>query len=223
MTSPVVTVAELAARVEAERSGAPFLVYRDGRRIQQVVLLPDAPGPVPLGRDPASGIRLDWDAKVSRVHALLERVGGEWTIVDDGLSRNGTYVNGARLLARRRLADGDMILCGGVTLQFRHPARVALTETLNAPAEESGVHHVTPAQRRVLVALCRPLADSPHAAPAMNKEIAARLHVSEDAVKTHLRRLSETFGVEGLPQNQKRAALARKVLELGVVTQRDLT
>ena len=31
----------------------------------------------------------------------------DWTVVDDGLSRNGTYVNGERIHGRRRLVDGD--------------------------------------------------------------------------------------------------------------------
>jgi predicted component of type VI protein secretion system len=217
------SVAELSARVSAERAGTPFLIFRDGDAVQQVVVLPDAGAPVPLGRDPASGIRLDWDAKVSRVHAVLEKVGGEWTLVDDGLSRNGTYVNGARLLARRRLVDGDLILCGSVTLQYRHPRAATLTETLNAPVPGApSTRRITPAQRRVLIALCRPLADSAHGSPAMNKEIAARLHLSEDAVKTHLRRLSEIFEVDHLPQNQKRSELAWKALDEGVVTRHDL-
>ena len=37
---------------------------------------------------------LDWDSEISRVHAALERIGDDWTVVDDGLSHNGTYLNG---------------------------------------------------------------------------------------------------------------------------------
>ena len=58
-----------------------------------------------IGRNPDQGIELAWDPQVSRVHAVLERVGGVWTVEDDGLSRNGTAVNGVRAQpARRRLA-----------------------------------------------------------------------------------------------------------------------
>ena len=60
----------------------------------------------------------------------------------------------------------------------------------------------------MLVALCRPLKDSAYAAPATNKDIADEVHLSVDAVKAHLRVLFERFGLDDLPQNQKRARLA---------------
>ena len=37
------------------------------------------------------------------MHAALERVGDAWALIDDGLSHNGTWVNGERLIGRRRL------------------------------------------------------------------------------------------------------------------------
>jgi DNA-binding NarL/FixJ family response regulator len=46
--------------------------------------------------------------------------------------------------------------------------------------------------------------------------------VGVETVKTHLRALFRAFGVEGLPQNQKRAALARRAIDTGVVTPHDL-
>ena len=46
--------------------------------------------------------------------------------------------------------------------------------------------------------------------------------ISTDTVKTHLRALFDAFGVEALPQNQKRAELARRALELGVVSRAEL-
>ena len=50
-----------------------------------------------MGREPGNDVQLGWDPEASRVHALLERVGGRWTVTDDQLSRNGTYVNGTRI------------------------------------------------------------------------------------------------------------------------------
>jgi DNA-binding NarL/FixJ family response regulator len=81
---------------------------------------------------------------------------------------------------------------------------------------------LSPAQRRVLVALCRPFKDSAYAAPASNQQIADELVVGTDAVKTTMRALFEVFGVEDLPQNQKRAALAQRALQSGAVSRRDL-
>ena len=219
----VQSVADLQARLEAERAGAPFVLFRDDHGRQQVVTLAGAPAEVPIGRDPEAGIALPWDREVSRVHALLERVAGAWTIVDDGLSRNGTLVNGERLTGRRRLRDRDMLRCGAVQIEFRDPGRPDGEETYRAAAQEAlGPGALTPAQRRVLVALCRPLRESAHAHPATNKAIAAELSLSVDAVKTHLRRLAVLLEVEDLPQNSKRAQLAWNALSTGLVSEREL-
>jgi DNA-binding CsgD family transcriptional regulator len=59
------------------------------------------------------------------------------------------------------------------------------------------------------------------ATPATNKEIAEEVFLSVDAVKAHLRSLFERFGLENLPQNQKRARLAATALLQGIVTARD--
>jgi pSer/pThr/pTyr-binding forkhead associated (FHA) protein len=216
------SVGELEARLDAERSGLPFLVFRDGDRRQHVVSLPSDDDRVALGRRPERGIHLRWDPEVSRVHALLERVAGTWTIVDGGLSRNGTFVNDIRIAERRRLRDGDVIRCGTVLLEFHDPQNREDDETRKAEDAQSPSARLSPAQRRVLIALCRPLADTPHGVPATNKEIAAELSVTVDAVKTQLRRAAEVLGLEGIPQNQKRAKLAWAALDTGVVTPRDL-
>ena len=111
MSSPgfqLQSVGELQARLEAERSGSPFLLFRDGDGRQQLVRLPADGAEVVIGRNPDHGIELAWDPQVSRVHAVLERVGGVWTVEDDGLSRNGTAVNGVPLSGRRRLRDEDV-------------------------------------------------------------------------------------------------------------------
>jgi hypothetical protein len=47
--------------------------------------------------------------------------------------------------------------------------------------------------------------------------------LSIETVKGTLRQLFENFGVEDLPQNQKRAALAQRALQSGVVSKQDLT
>ena len=81
--------------------------------------------------------------------------------------------------------------------------------------------HLSEGQRKVLVALCRPLKDSAYAAPATNKDIAEEVFLSVDAVKAHLRVLFERFGLDDLPQNQKRARLAAVALVNGVVKQHE--
>jgi pSer/pThr/pTyr-binding forkhead associated (FHA) protein len=141
-------------------------------------------------------------------------------VIDDGLSRNGTYVNGERIAGRRRLRDGDRLCFGETPVLFRAPASEESLSTAVVGMRQ-GTVALTDSQRRVLVALCRPLKDSAYASPATNREIAEEAHLSVDAVKAHLRTLFERFGLEDLPQNQKRARLAATALLQGIVTHRD--
>src|ERR671934_155109 len=48
------------------------------------------------------------------------------------------------------------------------------------------------------------------------------LSLSIDAVKTHLRALYRRFGIEQMPQNQKRARLAWDALQSGFISSREL-
>jgi pSer/pThr/pTyr-binding forkhead associated (FHA) protein len=210
---------ELKARIAAERRGEPFLLFHGGGREQRLHELGDA-FRVTLGRDRANDVALEWDGEVSRVHAMLERFSDEWSVVDDGRSRNGTFVNGQRVHGRRRLRDGDVLRVGRTLVIFREPSGRESLRTL--PSDESAAPQVTAAQRRVLLAVCRPFGRSAFAAPASTKQIADELVIGVETVKTHLRALFEAFGVEELPQNQKRAELARRALELGVVSRAEL-
>jgi hypothetical protein len=216
------SVAERRDRFDAERRGTPFLAYRDQEGRQQLLPLEDAGARLTLGRGSAADIRLEWDQEVSRIHAELERIGSDWVVIDDGLSRNGTFVNGQRLSGRRRLHHGDVIRLGA-TLVTYSAARQRTSRTTMAAAEVPAQAIISEAQRRVLVALCRPYKHgTPYATPATNQQIAEELFLSVDAVKTHLRALFAKFGVEKLPQNQKRARLVEQAFQLGVVTERDL-
>jgi pSer/pThr/pTyr-binding forkhead associated (FHA) protein len=212
----------LQERIEAERRGRPFLVYRDGAGGQHVVDLATAPDQLTIGRRASNDIPLSWDLGVSRVHAELVRVGESWALTDDGLSRNGSIVNGDRLTGRRRLSDGDVLCFGDTAIAFCDPESGKSRPTVDV-SDTPVAASLSPAQRRVLVALCRPYADgATFTAPASNKEIAAELCVGVDAVKTHMRALFAVFGVGHLPQNQKRARLAERAFRTGVVTERDL-
>ena len=206
---------ELAARIHAERRGEPFLLYRDGEDRQVIVELPGERDRVTIGRRASSDVPLPWDPEVSRLHAELERIGSDWVVCDEGLSHNGTYVNNERLQGRRRLRGGDVVALGRTTIAFCVPSHTSPTATrtsLHAAAIE-----ISPAQLRVLQALCRPLGEQRYAAPASNRDIAEQLFLSVDTVKSTLGRLFELFGLESLPQNQKRTALAAEALERGIV------
>ena len=73
------------------------------------------------------------------------------------------------------------------------------------------------------VALCRPYKDSPSfATPATNQQIADELVLSLDAVKSHMRALFARFGLDDLPQNEKRVRLVERALQTGTVSEHEL-
>jgi DNA-binding CsgD family transcriptional regulator len=212
------TPAELAAMLEAERQGSAFLAYKDGTGDLRLMPLGGI-ARATIGRLSGNDLALEWDAETSRAHAHLELVAGGWTLVDDGLSRNGSFVNGARVHGRRRLADGDVLRLGRTSIVFRAPGLVADS---TAVASATPLVRLTDGERRVLTALCRPVvAAGGSGIPASNREIAAELHLSLAGVKTHVRALFVKLGIEDLPQYRKRTELAQRALEAGLVTPRD--
>lgn len=211
---------ELAEQVEADRFGEPYLLYRDAAATQRVLALVGRLE-LTVGRLPGSDLALEWDPEVSRAHAQLARLGREWTVLDDGMSRNGTFLNGERVLGRRRLAARDVLRFGRTEVLYRNPLEGG-AETAPS-AEHARSAGLSPAQHRVLVALCAPLAaPGPGASAASNRQIAEQLCLSVEAVRTHLKALFELLEVPDLPQNRKRAELARRALVAGVVGPREL-
>ncbi|KAF0961808.1 MULTISPECIES: FHA domain-containing protein [Rhodococcus] len=188
---------------------------------REFVLSVDSPK-VTVGRSREADIALAWDRDVSRLHATVEWGGTHWTIVDDGLSRNGTFINGERMTGRKRLRSGDHIRIGSSTILFRSDGRASgeLTAVADAmPTRES----LTKTQREILIALCAPRKhNAGFAAPATNQQIADRMYLSVETVKTHMRALFAKFGIEDVPQNQKRARLVERAMQSGIVTERDL-
>jgi len=201
----------------------PCLRYPDEHGRQQELELSSEKARVTVGRSPQADVSFGWDDEVSRLHATLEWIGTDWTIVDDGLSRNGTFVNGERLAGRRRLRAGDRIRIGGALLTFHEFGAGADELTRVSSGAIPTLRSLTETQRSVLIALCRPYKHSAtFASPASNQVIASELFLSVDAIKTHLRALFSKFGVEDLPQNQKRVRLAELAIQSGVISERDL-
>jgi DNA-binding CsgD family transcriptional regulator len=213
--------AELQERIAADRRGLPYLLFRDGVGTQRIVALGDERR-LTIGRAPGCEVELSWDSRVSGTHAQLERLGGsDWVLIDDGLSRNGSFVNGERLRQRHRLNDRDVLRFGGTTVVYRAPVQ-QITATIPETPEAQEIR-ISPAQRRVLVALCRPFRDDGEfATPASNQQIADELVLSVEAVKTHLRALFERFDVGELPRQSKRAELVKRAFQSGAISRRDL-
>ncbi len=215
------TPAELKARIEAERQGRPFLSLRDSEGAQRLVDLSERAA-VSVGRDAGATVCLSWDGKVSRLHATLERIDAAWTVVDEGLSTNGTFVNNLRVAGRRRLRGGDVIQVGDTDISYFEPAMEQAAETKRG-ADVVLDAELSRTQKRVLAALCRPLHEKgPYATPATNQEIADEVFLSTVAVKTHLRTMYAKYSLSELPQNRKRAALAEAALRSGAIGASDL-
>jgi hypothetical protein len=168
-----------------------------------------------LGSGPSNRICISDDRAVSRLHALVENYGSGWTVRDLG-SRNGTYVNGRRVLGERALQTGDQLLVGKTRIVFHERGRA------NAPKVTAVIGggdrpELTPRERDVLHALCRPLASSaPFPQPASIRAIAAELVVTQAAVKQHLLNLYAKFGLDD-PSESRRVRLANEAVLRGML------
>ncbi|GHD19098.1 FHA domain-containing protein [Nocardiopsis kunsanensis] len=165
-----------------------------------------------VGRGEGTDIHLR-DLTVSQLHAELVRRGPYVYVVDLGLSRNGTRVNG-RPVARRVLKDGDVLTFGTARCHVGGLPREQLRPDLELRRE--AVPDLTRRELDVLTVLCRPaLSDEAFVAPATARDIAEALVVTEAAVKQHLLRLYQKFRV---PEGQnRRTRLANEVVSLGLV------
>ncbi|MGA3564673.1 FHA domain-containing protein [Melissospora conviva] len=166
-----------------------------------------------IGRAVGNEVTIDSNL-VSRLHALVERFPAGWCIRDLG-STNGTRVNGVRLRSARTLRDGDRIEVGPARLVFHAPDGEIGTRTVGM--ELPPVPPVlTPREQEVLAALCRPYVaeGTPFPEPPTVRAIAAELHVTESAVKKHLARLYDKFGLIG-NNDRRRSRLAAEAVRRG--------
>jgi ATP/maltotriose-dependent transcriptional regulator MalT len=169
---------------------------------------------VSMGKTASNDVVLASDPTVSRMHAVLERFAGGWC-VRDLAARNGTFVNGQRLLGDRQLRSGDEIRVGATRLVFRAEGLDAEeTETQAAKSAPA----LTPRERDVLVALCLPLASGDlFTEPAPIRQIADALVVTEAAVKQHLLHLYDKFGIHSGTRS-RRVRLANEAIRRGAVS-----
>src|SRR5581483_5640719 len=77
-----------------------------------------------LGRSTAAELCYPEDAGLSRQHLALEKEGEQW-LVRDLNSKNGTFVNGARISQPYPLGPNDRVTAGHLTLEFSERAAPA--------------------------------------------------------------------------------------------------
>jgi pSer/pThr/pTyr-binding forkhead associated (FHA) protein len=186
---------------------------------------PDGPEPillgdrVTLGAADANDVVISWDQTVSGLHAVLERIGEAGWVVKDLSSRNGTFVNGERIWGERPLYPGDEIRVGGTRILFRSDQPTPEQRTTVGPEPPPSV---TPREREVLMALCRPMfSGDVFTEPASIRDIARELVISEAAVKQHLLHLYDKFDIR-TTTDRRRVRLANDALRRNVVRVADL-
>ena len=165
---------------------------------------------VTIGRDSGCEVVIP-DSSISRRHAQLVRQESGLYVHDLG-SRNGTAVNGQRLSAPHRLADGDTLTVGNIPLRYvvEQPASVAEaqeTEPLTLPATpEEQRAPGTPLRKREQPAPLRlpsrklapaaddaPLPSEATAEPAVEPEQRASIQVSNNVFRPHRLIASKVF------------------------------
>src|SRR6476620_11800333 len=146
---------------------------------------------VTFGRSADNQLVVEDDTALSRHHALMERVGSVW-FVRDLNSSNGTFVNGERVLNERALHNGDELMLGRTHAMFHDDGDVAEPSTSKRLPKPK----LTVKEHEVLVELCKPLlSGGAFRAPASVRTIAEHMFVGEAAVKAHLARLYDKFGI----------------------------
>ncbi len=116
---------KLGVALAEGRAGA-FVVFHDAGGGQHVVELRDG---LTIGRRADNDVALPWDEEVSRRHARIVSEGEAWHLVDDA-SRNGSYLNGARITEQSPLNDGDVLRFGDTVVLFRAPAAAPTRATV---------------------------------------------------------------------------------------------
>ena len=173
---------------------------------------------ISVGKSSANDLVIDDDPAISRAHARLERAGPVWCLTDLG-STNGTIVNGERILLTTRLVDRDELLLGRTRLLYRDrdAPQEATTQRVGGAPER------TKTEQLVLNELCRPvLSGNTFTEPASVGVIAKALYVGEGAVRQHLGRLYDKFGIQSEPGVSRRVRLANEAILRSAVTMRDL-
>jgi pSer/pThr/pTyr-binding forkhead associated (FHA) protein len=226
-TSHRSTPQELQQLIAHQRAAVPFLTWREPGGPLQFVTLDAGRTGATIGRAPKADVRLKDDGAVSSVHAELRPLAEQWVVSDDGLSRNGTYVDGAKVGMHHRLRDQDRIRVGNTLLVFHAPQpagaigqELAPTFTIDASdaVDRSDLSRI---ELDVLRLLCAPILADRNAEPAPTQQIAGEVMLTTYGVKRILTRLFKKFNIPRDARN-KRSMLVRKAIDSAVISRRDM-
>ena len=158
------------------------------------------------------------DMETSAIHAALEPLARAWSVHDLG-SRNGTFVNGERILTQRPLRRGDEMRVGRSRLIYRPGSGGVVLDPTLTPERAPDL---TRREREILLALLGArLPEAAYFEPATTREMATALHVTDAAVKQHLTNLYTKFALT-LPAERTRARLANEAIRRGAINLADV-
>ncbi|MDQ1373467.1 MAG: hypothetical protein QOJ09_805 [Actinomycetota bacterium] len=178
-----------------------------------IVAVPLWAGRLTLGRADSNNLPIK-DEAVSRVHASVERIAGQYVLRDLG-SSNGTLVNGERIIADRTLHPDDEITVGHTRIVFRGPAD-DLAETLSIPVGTA----VGLGDRGTLIMLCRALATAGEPdEPITRRRLAESLSLNETQLEEQLEVLYSQLGLDERsarsPEGLAAEAVRQRVVVVG--------
>ncbi|MCP5007654.1 MAG: GGDEF domain-containing protein, partial [Planctomycetes bacterium] len=102
-----------SAENEANKKNAALLVVGG---VLNGTLFDLAEGTTSIGRSPENNVILDFD-EISRKHLKIQ-VKADVVLLIDEESRNGTYLNNAKVVGAAKLKKGDMVKVGKICLKF---------------------------------------------------------------------------------------------------------
>lgn len=112
----------------------PYISYKKGNQVIEKKLVSDDNT---VGRSDECTIKIDTDTEVSRIHCSIQQYsdGSYWLI--DTASKNGTFLNGTRLLNdEAKLGSGDVIRVGMTKLLFSESSRYDTTAAFKEAEKE---------------------------------------------------------------------------------------
>ena len=180
--------------------GMVRLDVHDGSHRRSMSVVVD---PIRIGRDESCEVCLPGDSTVSRLHAVLRAEGGFWAVQDGG-SRNGTYLNGRRVAGSARLRPADRLRIGTFVVVVHADDEVPL-ETIDAqvsdPTRARLETGLSARELEVLRLVCAGRSD---------QEIADELFISVKTVHNHLDRIRDKAGC------RRRVELVRFAIDHGI-------
>ncbi len=108
-----------------------FRIFHNGQLVRETQL---SQGVIKIGKVPSAHLKID-DDKVSRMHAIIEVLGNDVSVIDLG-STGGTFVNGQKI-NKAKLVSGDAITVGDSRIELSIADAVAVPTVIVAPALEA--------------------------------------------------------------------------------------